>query len=59
MAGMTAPLRLDRGTLVMKAVPEVVADLFTWDARSQNHRARGQDYREIAPYAHQTGTLKA
>ncbi|GGL88132.1 helicase [Deinococcus aerolatus] len=47
MAGMTAPLRLDRGTLVMKAVPEVVAELFTWDARSQNHRARGQDYREI------------
>ena len=66
----------------------MVAELFTWDARSQNHRARGQDYREIverlraagltfkdeaadfqkldlgfareiAPYAHQTGTLKA
>ena len=47
MAGMTAPLRLDRGTLVMQAVPACVAELFTWDARSQNHRARGQDYREI------------
>ncbi len=44
---MAAPLKLDRGTLVMYTVPEVVSDLFTWDARSQNYRARGQDYREI------------
>ncbi|MDV6376392.1 DEAD/DEAH box helicase family protein [Deinococcus arenicola] len=44
---MAALLKLDRGTLVMFTVPEVVADLFTWDARSQSYRARGRDYREI------------
>ena len=45
---MTPVLRYDRGTLVMRDVPEVVAHLFTWDARSQSFRARGQAYREIS-----------
>ena len=31
----------------MRDVPEVVQHLFTWDARSQTFRARGQAYREI------------
>lgn len=88
MAGMTAPLHLDRGTLVMSAVPACVSEFFTWDARSQNYRARGQSYRtivetlraqglsfkdeaanfaklelsvarELPPYAHQLGALRA
>ncbi|MDL2343462.1 DEAD/DEAH box helicase family protein [Deinococcus sp. MIMF12] len=44
---MTSSLRLDRGTLVMSEVPEVVAGLFTWDARSQSWRAPGKVYREV------------
>lgn len=40
-------LRLDRGTLVMPVVPEAVAPLFTWDARSQSYRAPGQAYRTV------------
>lgn len=44
---MQVTLRLDRGTLVMQEPPPCVADLFTWDARSQSHRARGRDYRTI------------
>ncbi len=40
-------MRLDRGTLVMKEVPPVVADCFQWDARSQSYRARGMDYRFV------------
>nr|WP_278911689.1 DEAD/DEAH box helicase family protein [Deinococcus wulumuqiensis] len=44
---MKHQLRLDRGTLVMKDVPEVVMPLFQWDARSQSYRAKGQDYRAI------------
>nr|WP_281243986.1 DEAD/DEAH box helicase family protein [Deinococcus reticulitermitis] len=40
-------LRLDRGTLVMREVPEAAAHLFTWDARSQSYRAPGQTYREV------------
>ena len=45
---VTPVLRYDRGTLVMREVPEVVQHLFTWDARSQLYRARGQAYREIS-----------
>jgi superfamily II DNA or RNA helicase len=45
---VTPVLRYDRGTLVFREVPEVVAHLFTWDARSQLFRARGQAYREIS-----------
>lgn len=45
---MAAPvLRLDRGTLVFKEVPEAVSAFFHWDARSQSFRARGMDYRDI------------
>jgi len=44
---MTAALKYDRGTLILYAVPEVVAHLFTWDARSQVYRAPGQCYREV------------
>ena len=40
-------MRLDRGTLVMKEVPPVVADCFQWDARSQSYRAKGMDYRVV------------
>jgi superfamily II DNA or RNA helicase len=43
---MTLALRLDRGTLIAREVPEVVAHLFTWDARSQVYRAPGNMYRE-------------
>lgn len=88
MPGMVAVVRLDRGTLVMREVPDVVAALFTWDARSQNYRAPGSSYRdvmetlkmagiavkdeasafskldlgfarEVTPYPHQVGALKA
>ncbi|MFC4454069.1 DEAD/DEAH box helicase family protein [Deinococcus sonorensis] len=45
---MTAVLRLDRGTLTMREVPEVVRHLFTWDARSQSYRAPGRSYREVS-----------
>ncbi|ADV68790.1 DEAD/DEAH box helicase family protein [Deinococcus maricopensis] len=45
---MTPVLRLDRGTLVMREVPDVVAHLFTWDARAQTHRAPGRAYRTIS-----------
>ena len=45
---VTPALKYDRGTLVMREVPEVVQHLFTWDARSQVFRARGQAYREIS-----------
>jgi superfamily II DNA or RNA helicase len=31
----------------MWEVPEVVSDLFTWDARSQSYRAPGQAYRDV------------
>ncbi|MGY2896918.1 superfamily II DNA or RNA helicase [Deinococcus sp. UYEF24] len=44
---MAPVLRYDRGTLVMREVPAVVQHLFTWDARSQLFRARGQAYREV------------
>ena len=44
---MKHQLRLDRGTLVMQEVPEVVMPFFQWDARRQSYRARGQDYRRI------------
>ncbi|MFC5849638.1 DEAD/DEAH box helicase family protein [Deinococcus petrolearius] len=44
---MAPVLRLDRGTLVMWEVPEVVSDFFTWDARSQSYRAPGQTYRDV------------
>ena len=44
---MTPVLKHDRGTLVLKDVPEVVAHLFTWDARAQTYRAPGQAYREV------------
>jgi superfamily II DNA or RNA helicase len=44
---MTVTLRHDRGTLITWAVPEVIAPLFTWDARSQLWRAPGQVYREV------------
>ncbi|WP_295813903.1 DEAD/DEAH box helicase family protein [uncultured Deinococcus sp.] len=44
---MRPTLRLDRGTLVLREVPEVVACWFTWDARSQNHRAPGASYRPV------------
>ena len=44
---MAPVLKHDRGTLVMRDVPEVVAHLFTWDARSQLYRAPGQTYREV------------
>lgn len=40
-------LSYDRGTLVMREVPEVVSHLSTWDARSQVFRARGQAYRDV------------
>ena len=52
---MTVQLRLDRGTLVMKDVPESVADLFQWDARSQSYRARAMDYRSIVEKLRQAG----
>jgi len=44
---VTYTLQLDRGTLVMYAVPPAVADVFLWDARSQSYRARGQAYRQV------------
>lgn len=40
-------LQLDRGTLVLRAVPAAVAEHFTWDARSQSYRAPGQAYRDV------------
>lgn len=40
-------LRLDRGTLVMREVPEVLSDVFLWDSRSQSYRAPGQAYRAV------------
>lgn len=40
-------LRLDRGTLVMWEVPEVVSGFFTWDPRSQSFRAPGRAYRDV------------
>ncbi|WP_407541304.1 DEAD/DEAH box helicase family protein [Deinococcus radiomollis] len=45
---MSPVLKYDRGTLIMWEVPQVVAHLFTWDARSQLYRARGQFYREVS-----------
>ncbi|MEF2278436.1 DEAD/DEAH box helicase family protein [Deinococcus sp. YIM 134068] len=44
---MAPVLRLDRGTLVMREVPEAVAALFVWDARSQSYRAPGSAYRAV------------
>ncbi|GAA5515042.1 uvrABC system protein B [Deinococcus carri] len=44
---MVFPLRLDRGTLVMREVPPALEALFVWDARSQSYRAPGMRYREI------------
>ena len=44
---MTPVLKHDRGTLVLREVPEVIAHLFTWDARAQTCRAPGQSYREV------------
>jgi superfamily II DNA or RNA helicase len=44
---MPPVLRLDRGTLVMREVPEVISSLFTWDSRSQSYRAAGQAYRDV------------
>ncbi|TDE85043.1 DEAD/DEAH box helicase [Deinococcus sp. S9] len=52
---MTAPLRLDRGTLVMRTVPNALASFFIWDARSQNFRAPGRAYREIVETAREKG----
>lgn len=52
---MAALLRLDRGTLVMWEVPEVVSHLFTWDARSQSYRAPGRAYREVMETLSQAG----
>ncbi|RJF72649.1 DEAD/DEAH box helicase [Deinococcus cavernae] len=40
-------LTLSRGTLVMYDAPEAVMPLFTWDARSQCYRAKGQAYRTV------------
>lgn len=50
---VTAVLRLDRGTLVMRDCPAALRDLFTWDDRSQSYRARGRAYREIMEMARQ------
>ena len=44
---MAHVLKHDRGTIVLRDVPEVVAHLFTWDARAQTYRAPGQAYREV------------
>ncbi|MPY67887.1 DEAD/DEAH box helicase [Deinococcus sp. SDU3-2] len=52
---MPPVLRLDRGTLVMWEVPEVVSHLFTWDSRSQSYRAPGQTYREVMEALGQAG----
>ena len=48
-------LRLDRGTLVTRECPEVMQDLFTWDARSQSYRARALEYRTIMERARAAG----
>ncbi|CAM3440594.1 hypothetical protein DESA109040_12805 [Deinococcus saxicola] len=32
---------------MMPVIPTCVAEFFTWDARSQNFRATGRDYRAI------------
>ncbi|WP_370657443.1 DEAD/DEAH box helicase family protein [Deinococcus sp. KNUC1210] len=47
MRPVAAALKHDRGTLVLRQVPDVVAELFTWDARAQMWRAPGQRYREV------------
>lgn len=52
---MLPVLRLDGGTLVMREVPPPAADFFTWDARSQNYRAPGSDYRQIIERLRQAG----
>lgn len=44
---MAYTLRLDRGTLVMAAVPDAASSLFTWDDRSQSWRAPGHAYRDV------------
>jgi len=44
---VTVKLKHDRGTLITWDVPEVIAPLFTWDARSQLFRAPGQCYRAV------------
>ncbi|GAA5502372.1 uvrABC system protein B [Deinococcus xinjiangensis] len=54
---MASPLRLDRGTLVMKEVPEALSALFTWDDRSQSYRAPGQRYREIMELVREKGLV--
>lgn len=46
-APMAHTLRLDRGTLVMRDVPEAAASFFTWDDRSQSWRAPGRAYRDV------------
>lgn len=48
-------LKLDRGTLVMRDVPEPVMHLFTWDARSQSYRAPGHSYRAVMELTRQKG----
>ena len=47
MATGALTLTHDRGTLVLRALPEVVQDLFLWDARAQLWRAPGQSYRRV------------
>ncbi|GBF06384.1 DNA/RNA helicase [Deinococcus aerius] len=52
---MAYALRLDRGTLVMYEVPEAVAGLFVWDARSQSWRAPGKAYRDVMERLREAG----
>lgn len=55
MTRMAPTLRLDRGTLVMREVPDVAASLFTWDDRSQSWRAPGRAYRDVMEGLRQAG----
>ena len=52
---MSVTLKHDRGTLITWEVPEVIAPLFTWDARSQLWRAPGQCYRQVVETLRQHG----
>ncbi len=52
---MTVKLKHDRGTLIAWELPEVIAPLFQWDARSQLYRAPGQCYRQVVETLREKG----
>ena len=47
MTAVRINLTHDRGTLVLRTVPDVLDGVFTWDARAQLWRAPGQQYRGV------------